>query len=206
MSNTSLSEDLAFVRQMAEEGASAPSLSGRYSLWWGVLVTLAMLTHWATLTGLSGIPPKLIGLIWMTMAVVGVIGNVVIGATNKDKPGRFAPGNRADAAVWPVVTAGLFTYAIAVACAVALRDVSPLLFDTIIPVAFVLHASATAMSAALFRDRRRWILVALSLGFVAATMFMVGQADLYLVAAAGIFVTQIIPSIFELRAEPQSVV
>lgn len=206
MNQQNLTEDLAFVRQMAEEGASAPCLSGRFSVWWGSLVTLALLTHWATLRGLVPIEPQWIGAIWVVMAVVGLIGSSLLGRSLRHKPGGSAPGNRASASVWPVSTAAIFLYATAIGFAVAFRDAPSILFDTIIPLTFAIYAVMRATGAVLFRNRASWTLVLVALAIVAVSMYLVGRPEVYLIAALGVVMTQILPGIMGLRAEPNSIV
>jgi len=206
MANSPLADDIEFVRQMAEEGASAPTLGGRFTVWWGLLVSAALICHWATITGQFPLQPHMVGLVWMVMAIVGVIGNFVLGKALSDKPGLSAPGNRAESAVWPVITAGIFIYAIAIACAVTLRDQPILLFNTIIPVAFILHAVGAALSGSLFQRAASWMVVAVSLLLAGLCMFWIDRPEIYLLAAAGVFLTQVIPGLIDLRAEPKSVV
>ena len=51
-----------------------------------------------------------------------------------------------------------------------------------------------------------WLVVAASLILAALAMFWIDRPEIYLMAAAGIFMTQIIPGLFDLRAEPKAVV
>ena len=162
MAQSPFADDLNFVRQMAEEGAAAPTLGGRFAVWWGSLVAAALVCHWATITGNFPIDPPMVGAIWVTMAVVGMIGNVFLGKALSNKPGLSAPGNRAEGALWPVITLGIFLYATAIGFAVALRDQPSLLFNTIIPMAFTLHAVGAAVAGSLYRRSTPWLVVAAS--------------------------------------------
>ena len=184
MNSSPLADDLAYVRQMAEEGASAPTLSGRFSVWWGMLVSIALACHWATITGQFPLEPEMIGLIWMIMAGVGIVGTIILGRALGDKPGQSAPGNRAESAVWPVIVAGIFLYATAIGFAVALRDQPHLLFNTIIPLAFILHAVGAAISGSLYRRSTPWIVVVISLMLAGLTMFWIDRPEIYLIAVS----------------------
>lgn len=206
MSNSPLADDIAFVRQMAEEGATAPTLGGRFSVWWGTLVAAALVCHWAIIAGHLPLESNMIGVIWMTMAIVGTIGTVILGRSLNNKPGLSAPGNRAESAVWPVISAGIFLYAIATAFAVAVREQPVLLFNTIIPIAFILHAVGAAIAGSLYRRSSPWMVVAASLILAALSMFWIDRPEIYLLAAVGVMITQIIPGLIDLRAEPKSVV
>ena len=55
--NTRLTDDLAYVREIAESGASAPLLGGRFLAWWGLLATGAYLGHYAIIKGAAGLTP-----------------------------------------------------------------------------------------------------------------------------------------------------
>lgn len=199
-------DDLAYVRQITEEGASAPSLSGRFTIWWGVLVTIALLLHWSVLQGFGLIQTEYIGAIWMTMGIVGGIGSGIMSRSMRGKPGSSTAGNRAQNAVWPVITVAIFIYAIGLAFAVAQRGQPVVLFDTIIPLAFTLYAVTFAMSGVLFRDKMMSVKVIATLVLIGACVYLIGSPTLYLVAAAGVIVTQIIPGFAQLRAEPKSIV
>lgn len=206
MTHSPITEDIDFVRQMAEEGAVAPTLGGRFNIWWGTLVTIALVCHWAALTGLLPLASNKAGIIWMTMGIVGAIGSIILGRSLKDKPGQFTPGNRAEGTVWPVITVSIFLYAIAIALAVGLRDQPYLLFNTIIPLAFILNAVGAAISATLYRRSTPWLIVIASLLLAGLCAFLIDQPVIYLIAAIGVFITQVIPGIFDMRAEPKSVV
>ena len=206
MSQTPLADDLAYVRQMAEEGASAPSLGGRFSLWWALLAAIALMTHWATLTGNVPIAMGQIGFIWIIFAVLGVLGNFVLAATLRGKPGGSAPGNRVQNAIWPVTTAGLFLYGTAIGFGVGMRDLPVVLFDTIMPVAFIMHAVNSSAAAVLFREKLPWLTVGVSLVTAAVCTYLIGSTTTYLVATAGVLLAWLYPSIQTLRAEPKSVV
>ncbi len=206
MSTTPLADDIAYVRQMAEEGATAPSLTGRFSLWWSVLVIIALATHWSVLTGNLPLAEQQIGLIWITFAIIGIVGNGILAKTIRDKPGGSAPGNRVSQTVWQVMTAGLFLYGAALGFGVALRDLPPLLFDTFLPLAFMLYAINAASAATLFRTSLPWFTVGVSLLVAALCAFLIGSPTAYLIAIVGVFIAMVLPAIQTLRAEPQSVV
>ena len=206
MSQSSLAEDLAYVRQMAEEGAAAPSLSGRFSTWWAGLVTIALFAHWGTLTERLPIAPEQIGLIWISFAVIGTLGNIFLSFSLRGKPGALAPGNRVSRAIWGVTTAGLFLYGTSLGFGVALRGLPYILFDTIMPLAFILHAVNSSATAILFQRRLSWTTIIPSLVTAAACTWLIGTASTYLVAMAGVIIAWLIPAIGTLRSEPKSVV
>ncbi len=197
-----LSEDLAFARRLAEEGARAPSLSGRFSVWWGALVTVALLVHWSIATGQLAVHPAVIGFIWLGVAVLGNAGTVVLARSLADKPGQGSALNRTEYGTWPVIGSGIVLYAAIITVIVIGRGQPPVLFDTIMPVAFLLYAAGDAASAALQRRSPFRSVSGLSLVLAGLTAALIGLPAMYLVAALGVVATQVIPGLIALRAEP----
>lgn len=202
----SLADDIAFARSLAEEGAVSPSLSGRFAVMWGVLVTAALLTHWGVMAGHVPLPPEMIGLIWFVMGITGGIGGAVLGAGLKDKAGQSTAGNQAERAAWPVVAVTLFVIAIALMVSVVFRNQPTILFDMLIVMAFGFYAVMTSVSARLFREPRNYWRAGVSLAVATLSAVMIGAPVIYLIAAAGVVVTQVLPGIAALRAEPASIV
>jgi len=206
MAQTPLADDIAFVRQMAEEGASAPSLGGRFSLLWGTLLTITLLLHWGAFAELGPVGQANIGYVWLAFVGLGIVGQVALSASLNGKPGASAPGNRAGTALWCVIGPGLGLYFLSILAAIQFRSQSIILFNTIMPAAFLLYATGAAGVGVLTRGRSPWGVVAICLICSALTMFLVNTAEAYLVAAAGVFLSQVIPGYRDLRAEPSSVV
>lgn len=206
MEKPSLADDIAFARALAEEGAVAPSLSGRYAVMWSVLGCIAFTAHWAVVRQIIPVAPYAVGLIWLTMMVLGSVGSVLLTMSLRSKPGRSTAGNKAEAAGWPIVSIAIFGIAIAIAISVSFRGQSPILFDMIIPIAFAFYAVMTALSAKLFGTPAAQWRVVLSLALAFVSTALVGLPEIYLLAAAGIIVTQLIPGFAAVRAEPKAIV
>lgn len=205
--NTNIADDLAYVREIAESGARAPSLGGRYLVMWGVLMSATMLAHWAIITGLIPVTYKFALLaLWVSASILGTIGNFVITATLKSRPGGSAAHNKVDKVVWPVAGAGMFACFLGVTLAVMLRGAPPILFDMLLPIAFLSYAIAFAGRAAFSGEAVNWAQVIGSVVLVALTIFLVGTPPLYLVSALGIFGLTVIPGILQIREEPSMVV
>ncbi len=206
MTTRTAHDDLAYVRALAEAGATSPTLSGRFSLWWAALMTLALLVHWAAIVGHVGLKGGQIGLLWFATMAIGAIGSGAIGLTLRDKPGRAAPGNRAESVVWYVVIAAIVTYMTAITLGVSSGLLPPTLFATISAVAFLLLAVAASVSGVLFRSALPWWTTGVCLVTAFITLLLAGRAEAHLAAAAGVFLAFVIPGVIALRDEPKSVV
>ena len=74
--NTNLADDLAYVRSVAEAGDTAPSMNGRFTLWWSLLLTLTLLIHFTVASGfIPGVDLRWIGLAWAAFGIIGFIGS-----------------------------------------------------------------------------------------------------------------------------------
>jgi hypothetical protein len=206
MTQTPLADDIAFVRQIAEEGQTTPSLSGRFRILWGSLTGFALIAHWLAMKEVFILPIEYIGAVWLGVGVVGGIASALLGRALDNKPGASSVGNQAQQAAWPVTGGGIFLYAAAIAFVVVGRGQSVVLFDTIMPVAFFAYAINEAMAARLFRRRQSHFLCAVALVFCAGTTALIGTAEVYLLAAIGVIATQFLPGIIALRREPSTIV
>lgn len=206
MTTRTAQDDLSYVRALAEAGATSPTLSGRFSLWWAGLTTAALLIHWAAVSGHIGLQGGQIGLLWFGTVAAGAAGSLVLGVTLRDKPGRATPGNRADSVVWYVVIAAILTYMAAVTIGVSAGLVPASLYATISAVAFLLLAVAASVSGVLFRSALSWWTTSVCLVTSFATLLLSGRPEGYLAAAAGVFLAFVIPGVIALRNEPKSVV
>ena len=61
-------EDIAYVRHLAESGARAPLLGGRFMAWWGLLVAIAYAAHHFALRGDIGDGRTIFAIIWTSFA------------------------------------------------------------------------------------------------------------------------------------------
>lgn len=194
--------DLEFLRDVAASGQHAPSLSGRFFIWWGGLAAPALLAHWSILTGLVGIPMAYVGFVWMAYGLIGMAGSSLLGRSLRSKPGAGAINNRGEAAAWRGVTWMVAAYAIGAVLAMAVGRGHVVLFDTIPLVAFAGYGLSFHVSAQL--GGARWMQGMAIIAWLAsgAGLTLAGTSDLYLFAAGAVAVLAIIPGLVLLRGEP----
>ena len=195
------SDDLDYVRRLAESGAHAPLLGGRFMLWWGLCLTIAYVAHHFALRGTIGDGSSIFPIIWISFSVAGVAGQLLLGRTMPGKSGAGSAGNRASHPVW--MAAAFSITSMVVGTVIAARSgAGPATFDWIVPVAFAVYASALIVTGTLARDS-----ISRMAGYGAAIMVglftaMILSPDRYLLAAAGVFLTVFLPGLLLLRAEP----
>src|SRR3954454_1733121 len=109
--------DIDYLRELAERGAPGPLLSGRFLVWWGLLVTLAYGAQHFVLHGTIHGGDNAIGMIWMSFSVVGVAGQFILARGARSRPGSGSAGNRASRVVW--VTAACSIVSMVIGSAIA---------------------------------------------------------------------------------------
>lgn len=198
----SAQEDLRYVRQLAESGAHAPLLAGRFMSWWGLLLTVAYVAHHLALSGRIGDGERIFAIIWTAFSALGLVGQVLLARTMPAKAGAGSAANRASRPVW-FAAAGVIAAMVAGSTAAAASGAGPAAFDWIVPVAFSVYACALIVTGSLARNGTT---VAAGVGAV----LMVGlftalilSPDRYLAAAAGVALTVLLPGLLLLKAEPR---
>ncbi|MAK61686.1 MAG: hypothetical protein CMK09_11960 [Ponticaulis sp.] len=203
-----MEEDLAYLKDIAESGREAPSLSGRFALLWFGLLTVTLLIHWALARNfIPGIGIQYVGLFWIGMVVIGNIASRLIGRGMRDLPGQAAPNNRVENVTWTISGIGLAIFALTLMAVVFLRDnMSAIMFDLIMPTAFLVYAVNYAAVAAFIKKQNKWVPVWISLLASAGTLALIGIPELYLVSAVAVAALWVTSGLRQLLEEPKSTV
>jgi len=195
-------EDLRYVRQLAESGAHAPLLGGRFMAWWGILLTAAYISHHLALTGAIGDGKRIFAIVWIGFSVLGIIGQLVLARSMPAKAGAGSAGNRATRTVWLAAAAAIGSM-VAGCMAAAGAGAGPATFDWIVPVAFAVYACALVVTGSLARSRPT-VVAGVGAGIMVGLFTaLILSPDRYLVAAAGVALTVLLPGLVLLRAEPR---
>lgn len=194
-------DDIAYVRRLAESGARAPLIGGRFMAWWGLLVTIAWTAQHFAVNGLVGDGGAIFGIIWFGFGIVGMLGQFVLARTMPAKAGEGSAGNRASRVVWGAGALAIVSMVTGVAI-LAGKGVGYAAFDWIVPVAFAVYACALIVTGALACDR-----IAMRAGYGAVVMVGLYTAFIldpnrYLIAAAGAAATVLLPGVLLMLREP----
>lgn len=201
----SLRDDLDYIRDLAESGARAPLLGGRFLAWWGGVVTLAYLGHYLAIEGVFGLAPRLIPWMWLAFMIVGLGGFfILLALMPRDKPGRGSAGNRAEQSIWMFAGLAIFAFFLGAIAAQFLSGAGAALSpNASLPLVFAVYAVSLATTGALAANRTLQLAGWTALILVAVTTALQGSGLLYLAAAAGAFLTVFLPGLALLRAEPK---
>jgi hypothetical protein len=200
--NESSQSDLDYLRDVAESGARAPLVGGRFLLIWSGLGILACLAHWSILTGVLPLERPMLGAVWMGYGVLGMAATFLASRGMAGKPGLGSIGNRVNRVAWQYVGTGIGLYFAGVIISVTALDASPLLFDSILTIAFFGYAIAFAVTAALSSEKWLYGPAWMSIAGAALSPAFYGRPELYLLAAAIILFAAVLPGFRMMRKEP----
>ncbi|HEX8572579.1 MAG TPA: hypothetical protein VF759_07505 [Allosphingosinicella sp.] len=195
-------DDLDYVRRLAESGAHAPLLGGRFMAWWGLLLTAAYVAHHLALGGAIGDGGSIYPLIWSAFGIFGLGGQLLLARSMPPKAGAGSAGNRASRVAWCAAALAIASMVGGVTAA-AVAGGGPATFDWIVPLAFAVYACALLVTGALAKSRTALAAGAGAIAMVGLFAALIGSPDRYLLAAAGVFATVLLPGLLLLRAEPR---
>lgn len=195
MSDEKLKNEIEWMKQLAEQGRTAPVLGGSIGIWWGSLSFVMMLVHWGALTQRLPIAIESIGWWWLSYGVIGSIGTVFLSQKLREKSGANSLSNRVSGIAWMLAGIGIFTFAIGVVIGVFTFGAPYWLFNVILPVAFICYGIAHGVAGALTSSRVSSSTAAVS--FVLALVlfpFLLGST-IYLIAAFAVLLIVVLPII-----------
>lgn len=204
---SSLSDDLTYIRDLAESGQSAPLLGGRFLIWWGALVTLAYAGHYIGVTGQFGGADVLIPIVWISFMVLGTVGQFVMIMTfPRDKPGAASVGNRVEGTVWGAGGFALCAYFGSLIVKSLITGQADPGFEASLPFVFAVYSIGLMTSGVIAGAKVLIWAGYASLLMVALAVWFDGQAEIWLVGALAGFITVFLPGLIMVQREPKSIV
>jgi hypothetical protein len=196
--------DLDYLRNVAESGAQAPLIGGRFLVIWGGLAVIACVAHWSILAAVIPIEPQYVGAVWLAYGVIGLLANFVAARGLSTKPGIGSIGNRVYRVAWQYVGIGIGLYLAGVLFSVTALDASPVLFDSILTIALFGYSIAFAVTAALSSEKWLYGPAWMSIAGAALSPAFYGRPELYLLIAAIILFAAVVPGMRLMGKEPAS--
>lgn len=200
----SSTDDLQFVREMTEAGRKAPLIGGRFLVFWGSLLTLAYLMQWATLSGRFGLPDVTFAIIWIGFGLIGAIGSTLLGRSLRNKPGRGAITNRVDGTIWRIGVVAILATFVGVFIGVAFFGKPLWLWDLILLPALAAYGVALFTTGSIAEQGWMRVPALIALGALAFVPALVGTPALYILAAAVIIASVLIPGLRLMANEPKA--
>lgn len=206
MNETTLQDDLAYVRDLAEAGQQAPLLGGRFLTFWGVMTTTAYFLHFSIAAGLFGWPDIAYAWVWGIFIVVGSIAQGFMVMTIRDKPGGNSTGNRTEGTVWMAGGFALFAYFGTLIVKSFFGGDTVAGFESSLPIVFAIYATGLITTGIMGGVKTLTYAGFVALGMVAISIWFDGAVIAWGIATIGAFLTVLVPGLILLRNEPKSVV
>lgn len=201
----SVRDDIAYIRAVAEEGRRAPLLSGAVMVAAALVFGTASVGQWAIASGVLDVSPWAQLWLWVAAGVVFAAALTVLLRRSSRKPGYRSAGNTAVGAAWSGVGLSIFAVWLSmVALGVFTGDWGAM---TLMPsVVFAAYGAAWMVGAAM--SGLKWMNLAALVSYAgAAAMGAVAQRpEGYLVFAALLMLTALLPGLALMRQEPAEVV
>jgi hypothetical protein len=194
--------DIAWMRNLAEEGAGTPFQGGSILMSAGLIYGIASLIHWGQISEMVDLPGITVGMVWLIATGLFLALLVFLIARLKRREGVMTSGNRASSTVWSALGWGIFAmFASLAALGYQLGEDAILLGAGLIPsIVMVFYGIGWAVTAAMYRSRLLW---GLAIGsFLAAPLLasLTGLDEQYLAYAAALFLLMALPGWLLMRS------
>ena len=187
--------DIAWMRNLAEEGAQAPMRGNSLLMFGGLLYGLASLFHWAIIVDIVPLAKNQIWIGWIAATVAYWI-ILAVTIPRLSRAGVSTTANRAAGIAWSGMGWGIFAMFVAMsvlgwrlADEVALEA----MFALIPSIIMVFCGVGWAVHAEMQRSRKLWVLSFASFAAAPQLALFAGQAEQYLAYAAALFLLMALP-------------
>lgn len=191
--STELEADISYLKNIAEQGQKAPLEGGEHGVIWGGMFTASALYAYAVLTGFIPLPPWTIAAAFIAPMPIGV---VLTGVLGMRASAGLSFGNKTSAAAWTAVgiTIGvLYSVAITAKALGFLTLSEAVVMGSLQVTLFALYAVAYSTTAQVSQDRRLYLFAGTAVAASLGSLFVIGTYEIFLVMAAGIFCSAVIP-------------
>ena len=205
--NKTMSDDLAYVREIAEAGATAPLLGGRFLMWWGGIVTLAYIGHYLISSGTLGVPMSALAIMWTAFGIIAPAGYfLLMRGFPSDKPGQSSVGNRVSSNVWMAGGFVLFSLFAGLVIKSVLEGAASPGFAWSVPIVLGIYGMSQLVSGLIAGNSVLKAAGFIAIAFVGITVLLIDRPELWLAAAFAAALSVFGPGLMLLRNEPDTTV
>lgn len=198
-------DDIAYVRALAEEGRTAPPLSGPVLIAAALIFGAASVAQWAIQSGVLAVDPMAQLWVWIGAGMLFGLSLAVLLRRMKRKPGYNTVRNQAIGVAWSGVGYVIFSVWLGMLAMGLFRGewASMMLMPSLVFAAYgAAWLSAAAMSG------QKWMNMIALLSYAGAALMgaLAGEVTGYLVFAGMLVLVALIPGIVLTRQEPSEIV
>lgn len=198
---TPSNDDLSYLRNLAESGRDAPLIAGPYLIAAGSWFAAASLAQWPVVLELLQLGAVQAMVAWLLAAVGFAVHLAILRRLDRHRSQSF--GNRAVNAVWQGVGFGIFAFWLGVTI-MAYQQGNDWVMNTIGLQVLSVYGIGWMVAAAM--ARRGWMQVVAALAFLTVPVLgsVMGSGHEYLVYAAALLATAVLPGYRLARQSAQS--
>lgn len=200
---TSVHEDIAYVRSMAEKGRRAPLLNGPILIAAALIFGAANLGQWVVLTDRVAVSPWAPVWLWIGAGVAFAIALSVLIRRARVKPGYETTANKAVGAAWSAVGFGIFAMWLSF-MAVGVTSGNWVLMWAMPSLIFAAYGSAWFVAGVMAEKAWMKAIALLSYAGAAALGLFMDSEAIYVVFTVLIVLVALIPGIVLTRQEPRA--
>ena len=193
--------DIAFIRDLAEQGRNTPPLNGPFLIVAAVIFGSANLGQWALAAGYLDVSPWAPLWLWIGAGVAFGLSLIVLTRRYDAKPGAGSLVNKSIGASWTAVGFGIFAVWLAF-MGIGFKTGDWAMMWAMPSLVFAAYGSAWFVAGEMTRQAWMKGTAVLSYAGAAALGLVIGNAAIYLVFAVLILVVALIPGIVLTRQEP----
>jgi len=194
--------DIAWLRQLAEEGRRTPMKGAAILMAAGVIYGSASVLHWTVASGVLALPAAALNLLWLAATVIFLLVVAIVSMRLRGAGGVRTTASRGANAAWTAVGWGIFALftSLGVIGSRMGADGVGLLLSIVPSAIMVFYGLGWAVTATLQKSRALSGLAVAS--FVAAPLLatMAGMTVQYLAYGAALFVLMALPGYLLMRA------
>lgn len=183
-SPSSVEDDVAYLKQLAQAGETGVPEGGKYFLLWAVVVALGLGITYGAVSGTLPIEPSALNYCWGAVLAIGWIGSLFMGRADAMKPEGVRFANRITTATWIATGLGLTAIWLGLAATGTMTQA------IMTPIAGAAMGVATVVNATVFR--LRWLYAVAAAWWVVsfASFFLLQRIEFILFSAVAILVLQ----------------
>ena len=182
--SSSVEDDIAYLRQLAEAGASGLPSGGKYFLVWAIVIATGMGLTYGSVSGLIPIGKDVLNYCWAGALVAGWLTSFVMGRADAAKPENLRLVNRIITATWIATGMGLTAMWLGLTISGAASQA------LMMPIAGAAVGVGSAVSATVFR--LTWLYAVAAAWWIVAfvSFLMIDRIEFILLSAVAILVLQ----------------
>lgn len=195
--------DIAWMRQLAEEGGQAPMRGAAILMGAGLIYGTAALLHWCIAIGIVTVPAVAFNTLWLAATAVFLLVVTLVSLRLRDRGGVHTTANRGANAAWSAVGWGifaLFTSLAVIGSRIGDAAAVNMLLGIVPSVIMAFYGMGWSVTATLQKSRPLHVLAVASFLAAPVLALMAGMTLQYLAYGIALFGLMALPGFLLMRS------